>query len=76
MNCFTCVGKFAGVRELRCANRANRLINRSTLRQQDIDLAQLRDDLFGSGLQRPLQRLNSLRHTMAAELRVRSNLSF
>src|SRR5690606_35641044 len=35
------------IRELRHADRANRLANRSSLRQQNIDLAQLRDDLFG-----------------------------
>src|SRR5690606_35789765 len=37
----------AVIRELRHADRANRLANRFSLRQQNIDLAQLRDDLFG-----------------------------
>src|SRR5690606_25344325 len=35
------------IRELRHADRANRLANRFSLRQQNIDLTQLRDDLFG-----------------------------
>src|SRR5690606_11396123 len=36
----------AVIRKLRHADRANRLANRFSLRQQNIDLAQLRDDLF------------------------------
>src|SRR5690606_26190409 len=36
----------AVIRELRHADRANRFANRFSLRQQNIDLAQLRDDLF------------------------------
>src|SRR6478752_5073413 len=35
------------IRELRHADRTNRFANRSALRQQHIDLTQLRDDLFG-----------------------------
>src|SRR3569833_456809 len=34
------------IRELRHADRTNRFANRSPLRQQNIDLTQLRDDLF------------------------------
>src|SRR5690606_35427002 len=37
----------AVIRKLRHAYRTNRFANRPTLRQQNIDLTQLRDDLFG-----------------------------
>src|SRR5690606_909983 len=52
------------IRKLRHADQANRFSDRSALRQQNIDLAQLRHDLFRSmlllGHSNVLLRLNSL----------------